>query len=85
MLCYRIVGIGTDGAPANIAAAGLKGLVEEKVPWVFWMWCLTHSLELAVKDALSTTFFSLIASMLIRLYYLYEKSPKKCAEVRNHC
>ena len=85
MLCYRIVGIGTDGASANIAAAGLKGLVEEKVPWVFWMWCLAHSLELAVKDALSTTFFSLIASMLIRLYYLYEKSPKKCAELRNHC
>ena len=26
-----LVGIGTDGASANIAAAGLKGLVEKEV------------------------------------------------------
>ena len=34
--CSTIVGIGTDGAAVNIAGAGLKGLVEEKLPWVFW-------------------------------------------------
>ena len=37
--CKKLVGIGTDGASANIASAGLKGLVEKEVPWVFWMWC----------------------------------------------
>jgi len=26
--CTKLVGIGTDGAAANIASAGLKGLVE---------------------------------------------------------
>ena len=26
--CLKLVGIGTDGAAANITAAGLKGLVE---------------------------------------------------------
>ena len=82
MLCCRLVGIGTDGASANSAAAFLKGLVEEKVPRVFWMWCLAHRLELAVKDGLSTTFFSSIDSMLIRLHYLYKKSPQKCAELK---
>ena len=30
--CRRLVGIGTDGASANIAACGLKGLVEERLP-----------------------------------------------------
>lgn len=35
--CKKLVGIGTDGASANIAAAGLKGLVESKAKWIFWM------------------------------------------------
>ena len=43
--CTRLVGIGTDGASANIASGGLKGLVEAKLPWMFWMWCLAHRLE----------------------------------------
>ena len=80
-LCKKLVGIGTDGASANIAASGLKGLVETKLDWIFWMWCLAHRLELAIKDALSGTSFDLIDEMLLRLYYLYEKSPKKCREL----
>ena len=80
--CSKLVGLGTDGgASANIARAGLKGLVEQKLPWVFWMWCLAHRLELAIKDALKTTSFTLIDEMLLRLYLLYEKSPKKCREL----
>ena len=79
--CSKLVGLGTDGASANIARAGLKGLVEQKLPWVFWMWCLAHRLELAIKDALKTTSFTLIDEMLLRLYLLYEKSPKKCWEL----
>ena len=76
------MGIGTDGAAVNIASnAGLKGLVTKEVPWLFWMWCLAHRLELAIKDALKGTPFSLIDEMLLRLYYIYEKSPKKCREL----
>ena len=33
--CTKLVGIGTDGAAANIAGAGLKGLVEKELPWIF--------------------------------------------------
>ena len=33
--CRYLVGMGTDGASANVAAAGLKGLVKEQVPWAF--------------------------------------------------
>lgn len=79
--CAKIVGIGTDGAAANIAGAGLKGLVEKEIPWVVWMWCMAHHLELAVKDALRHTHFDVIDEMLLRLYLLYESSPKKCREL----
>ena len=49
--------------------------------WTFWMWCLAHRLELAIKDALTCTFFDSLDEMLLRLYYLYQKSPKKCREL----
>ena len=79
--CKKLVGIATDGASVNIASGGLRGLVEQELGWIFWMWCLAHRLELAIKDALNDTFFKSIDEMLLQLYYLYEKSPKKCREL----
>lgn len=81
--CPKLVRIGTDGASANIAAAGLKGLVEGRLNWVFWMWCMAHRLELAIKDALKLTAFDSVDELLLRLYYLYEKSPKRCRELED--
>ena len=40
-------------------------------------------MELACKDALSSKRFKNIDEMLLRLYYLYEKSPKKCRELED--
>ena len=80
--CQKLVGIGTDGASANIANAGLKGTIEKKkLDWVYRMWCLAHRLELAIKNALSGTYFDSIDDMLLKLYYLYEKSPQKSREL----
>ena len=59
------------GASANVAVRGLKGLVEECLSWVFWMWCLAHRLELAIKDALKATAFDSTDDLLLKLYYLY--------------
>ena len=81
--CKKLVGIGTDGASANIAARGMKGLIEECLSWVFWMWCMAHRLELSVKDGLKGTTLDAIDEFLLRLYYLYEKSPKKCKELED--
>ena len=81
--CTKLVGIGTDGAAANVAGAGLKGLVEKELPWIFWMWCMAHRLELAVKDAFKKTSFDLVDEMLLRLYLLYENSPKKCRQLED--
>ena len=48
----KMVGFGYDGASANIAEGGLKGIFTREVPWIFMFWCLAHRLELSVKDAL---------------------------------
>ena len=77
--CSKLVGIGSDGASSNITRGGLRGLVEAELDMVFWMWCLAHRLELAVKDG---TAFDAIDDMLLKLYYLYEKSPKMCRELK---
>ena len=79
--CTKLIGVGTDGASANVARKGLKGLIGKRLPWVYWSWCLAHRLELAVKDALKSTQFDAIDECLLRLYYLYEKSAKRCREL----
>ena len=66
-----------DGASVNIACNGLKGYFEEAIPWIIMFWCLAHHLELAVKDALKSTLFDDADNMLMRVYYIYKKSPKK--------
>ena len=74
----KTIGLGCDGTNANIGDRGLKGLLQREVPWVCVFWCLSHRLELSLKDALKSTFFDTIDDLLLRMYYLYEKSPKKC-------
>ena len=66
-----------------MAAGGLKGYFEHHVSWVVAFRCLVHRLELALRDALSCTLFSSIDNMQTRLYYHYEKSPKKCRELED--
>ncbi len=60
---------------ANMAEGGLRGLLKNEFPWIFVFWCLAHRLEL---DALKSTSFSTIDDLLLRMYYIYEKSPKEC-------
>lgn len=72
--CSKLVGIATDGASANC----LNRLVERKFTWIFLDGV---SNPLAIKDAQNGTAFELIDEMLLRLHYLYEKSPKKCEDI----
>ena len=75
----RLIGIGCDGASVNMGDYALKGLV--KADWIVFVWCLAHRLELALKDALKATYFSTLEEMLMRMYYLYAKAPKKFREL----
>ena len=77
-----LVGGGTDGASVNIGVHnGMKGQLQSAQPWLHWAWCYSHRLELACKDALKSPLFANINEMLLRLYYLYNKSPKKSQEL----
>ena len=58
-------GFGCDGASVNIVNRGLKGLLRESAPWVQFVWCLAHRLELALKYALKDTVFMLVDEMLM--------------------
>ena len=79
-----LVGGGTDGAAVNISEhSGMKGIMQRALLWLFWAWCYAHRLELACKDSFTSTFFKDIQDVLLRLYYLYEKSPKKSRELVN--
>ena len=77
-----LIGGGTDGASVNIAEQnGMGGKLQKELPWLHWAWCFAHRLELACKDALSSQLFKDITNMLLHLYYLYAKSPKKSREL----
>lgn len=74
--------MGADGASVNSGdKQGVRALVQEELSWVVFVWCMAHRLELALKDSLSDTFFKEVDEMLLRIYYLYEKSPKKYREL----
>ena len=77
----KLVGFGCDGANVNIGDEGLRGKLEVDRPWLVTTWCVAHRLELALKDSLKTTIFHEIDEMLMQIYYLYTKSPKKCREL----
>lgn len=79
----KLIGLGCDGTNANIAGGGLKGHLQQAVPWIIVCWCLAHRLELSLKDALKSTFYSSIDELLLKVYFLYENSPKKCRELES--
>ena len=53
-LWEKLVFLCTDGASMNSGLkSGLIKQIKDEIPWVGFMWCLSHRLELALKDALS--------------------------------
>ena len=71
----RLVGLSCDGTNVNMGLHGLRGYIEESIPWVVTIWCFAHRLGLTLKDALRGTYFDTVDDMLLHVYYLYEKSP----------
>ena len=71
------MGIGCDGTNVNLGTNAFRGYIEESVPWAGSFWSLVHCLELSLKDALKgINLYNTIDDMLMRAYYLYEKSPR---------
>lgn len=77
-----LIGGGTDGASVNVGNQnGMMAKMQRELPWLFWSWCYAHRLELACKGSFTSNLFSSITEMLLRLYSLYSKSPKKLREL----
>ena len=78
----KLVGFGSDGASVNSGKkAGVNTVLKETNEWIEFGWCVAHRLELSLKDALGGKAFDEIDEIL-RLYCLYNKSPKKLRELK---
>ena len=71
----KLIGFGCDGANVNIGDEGLRGKFE------IGLLPPGNRLELALKDTLKATLFHEIDEMIMQIYYLYIKLPKKCREL----
>ena len=79
----KLSGFGADGATVNRERKeGVIAILQKDVPWLIYVWCVAHRLELSVKDSLEGSCFTEVDDMLLRLYYLYENSPKKLRQLR---
>ena len=61
--------------------SGIIAKLQEENSWILFVWCFSHRLELALKDALEA-FTKPVNESLIYLYYLYHKSSKKLRELK---
>ena len=61
---------------------GLGKIVKDSAPWLQIVNCFNRCIELALKDTFDTSPFGDIDTMLMKLCYLYEKSPKRCRELK---
>ena len=77
----KLIGFGCDGESVNMGARGLRGFLQAPMPSIVVFCCFANRLELALKDALSKTYFTTVDELLLRIYYIYENSPKKCHEL----
>lgn len=60
------IGAGADGASVNFGQkAGMMKKLQEDIPWLLPVHCVSHRLELAVKDALKATYFDEVHIVLI--------------------
>ena len=57
-------------------------LLEEEYPSISFIWCFSHRLEVALKDALKE-YMEPVDKLLTNLYYLYTKSSKKHRKLKN--
>ena len=79
----KLILLSSDGASVNSCKnSGLISLFRKEKEWVTFMWCFSHHLELALKDALKDS-IAPVDESLMHLYYLYKKSSKKHRELKN--
>ena len=79
----RLIGFTSDGANLNKGCLNsVKTVLRELSPWLVFIWCIAHRLELSLSDALKDTEFKEVDTMLLQLYLLYRKAPKKFRQLK---
>ena len=79
----RIMGLNVDGASVNTGVHNSVGvLMQADLPWLQVIHYFNYRLELAIKDAFKNDNFNKIDEMLMKFYYLYQKSPKRLRELK---
>ena len=77
-----MVFLGSDGALVNSGKnSGLIKLFQEELPWLSFIWCSSHRLELTLKDALND-YMEPVETSSMHLFYLYKQSSKKHRELK---
>jgi hypothetical protein len=73
-----MIAFGADGTNSNSGEVGvaITALKEEFGEWIAFIWCVSHRLELGIKDALVGTVFDDMAVFFLYLYLRYKKSHK---------
>ena len=56
--------------------------MKEEMLWTAFVWCMAHRLELAIQDALKDMFSDKVDDMILRIFYLYQKSPQKTQGIK---
>ena len=79
----KLIGFTSDGASVHRGDKNsVKTSLRENSPWLVFIWCIAHRLELAIENALQGTIFDTIDEMILRLFYLHQKAPKKLCQLR---
>ena len=79
----KLVGFGSVGASVNREDKDeIKTIIQRENEWLSYGWYVAHRLELALKDALKGTAIDDTDGLLLRLYYLYKKFPKKLRQMK---
>ena len=77
----RMLFFASDGTSVNSGIkTGLATKFRDGIDWLVFVWCLSHQLELALKENLDDVFTQFKKS-LTNLFYLYHKSSKKLREL----
>ena len=78
-----MLALSIDGARVNVGVhRGVATQLIIQASWLQVIHCLNHRVELALKDAFTTIHLKNIEEMLLKFYYLYQKSRNRLKELR---
>ena len=73
----KLVYLSADGASVNSGKdSGLIAQIQAEHDWVLFVWCFSHRLELALKDALSDFTAPVDESLMSPLSQVIKKTPR---------